>query len=94
MSDARQVRRRTGGYTSPRLIPAAYSRGGFVPLAPAGLLTQPGGSMEKHAQGSAAPAEQSLKYRDMSPRQKAVFVLKLVVLILSFGFIYPNLMSD
>ena len=50
--------------------------------------------MQKHAQGSAAPAQQSLKYRDMSPKQKAVFILKLSVSILSFGFLYPNLMSD
>ena len=50
--------------------------------------------MQKHAQGSAAPAQPSLKYRDMSPKQKAVFILKLSLSILSFGFIYPNLMSD
>jgi len=50
--------------------------------------------MQKHAQGSAAPAQQSPKYRDMSPKQKAVFILKLAVSIISFGFIYPNLMSD
>ena len=50
--------------------------------------------MQKHAQGSAAPAQQSPKYRDMSPKQKAVFILKLSLSILSFGFIYPNLMND
>ena len=50
--------------------------------------------MQKHAQGSAAPAQQSLKYSDMSPKQKAVFILKVAVSIMSFGFIYPNLMSD
>ena len=51
--------------------------------------------MEKHAaQGSAAPAQKSLKYRDMTPKQKAAFILKLTISILSFGFIYPNLMSD
>jgi hypothetical protein len=51
--------------------------------------------MEKHAaQGSAAPAQSSLKFRDMKPLQKAAFILKLTISILSFGFIYPNLMSD
>lgn len=51
--------------------------------------------MEKHAaQGSAAPAQKSLKFSAMTPKQKAVFILKLTVSILSFGFIYPNLMSD
>jgi hypothetical protein len=50
---------------------------------------------DKHAaQGSAAPAEKSLKFRDMTPKQKAVFILKLALSIVSFGFIYPNLMSD
>jgi len=48
----------------------------------------------KHAQGSAAPAQQSLKFRDMTLGQKAVFVLKLTVSILSFGFIYPHISID
>jgi hypothetical protein len=46
------------------------------------------------AQGSAAPAQQSLKFGDMTPKQKAAFIFKLAISILSFGFIYPNLMSD
>jgi len=46
------------------------------------------------AQGSAAPAQESLKFRDMTPGQKALFILKLSISIISFGFIYPNLMSD
>ena len=50
---------------------------------------------DKHAaQGSAAPARTSIGFRNMTPRQKAVFLCKLVLSILSFGFIYPNLMSD
>jgi len=48
----------------------------------------------KHAQGSAAPAQQSLKFRDMTPGQKAVFILKLTLCIVSFGFIYPHIMTD
>ncbi len=46
------------------------------------------------AQGSAATAQRSLKYHEMTPRQKLTFILKLAVCILSFGMIYPNLMSD
>jgi hypothetical protein len=30
----------------------------------------------------------------MTAQQKTIFVLKLSVSIISFGFIYPNLMSD
>ena len=53
--------------------------------------------MEKQAaQGSAATAQQDKKltFKQMSPFQKLVFVCKLTLSILSFGFIYPNLMSD
>lgn len=46
------------------------------------------------AQGSAATAKKALKYRDMTGRQKAVFIMKLALSILSFGFLYPNLMGD
>ncbi len=46
------------------------------------------------AQGSAATAQRKLTFKAMSPSQKMVFVLKLAVSILSFGFIFPNLMSD
>jgi len=30
----------------------------------------------------------------MTSKQKTVFICKLVVSIISFGFIFPNLMSD
>jgi hypothetical protein len=46
------------------------------------------------AQGSAATAQQKLTFKRMSPSQKFVFVLKLAVSILSFGFIFPNLTGD
>ena len=46
------------------------------------------------AQGSAATAQQSLKFDQMTPRQKVIFVMKLAISIISFGFIYPNLMND
>ena len=36
----------------------------------------------------------SLKFKDMSPAQKIVFVLKITACILSGGFIYPNIMHD
>ena len=50
---------------------------------------------EKAAQGSAATAQQkSLTFKQMNPRQKTVFILKLAVSIISFGFIFPNLMND
>ena len=39
------------------------------------------------------PPQKSMPWAEMSSRQKAVFVLKLSVSIISFGFIYPNLMD-
>ena len=38
--------------------------------------------------------KKTLPWKDMNGKQKAVFVCKLVLSIISFGFIYPNLMSD
>jgi hypothetical protein len=46
------------------------------------------------AQGSAATATQRLTFKQMSGRQKTVFILKLAISIISFGMIYPNLMND
>ena len=52
-------------------------------------------SNEKQAaQGSAATAHGKLTFKQMSPRQKTLFILKLTVSIVSFGLIYPNLMND
>lgn len=48
---------------------------------------------QQAAQGSAATADK-LTFKQMSPRQKTMFVLKLAVSILSFGMIFPNLMND
>ena len=39
-------------------------------------------------------SKQKLTYKEMSGRQKTVFILKLIVSILSFGMLFPNLMSD
>jgi len=49
---------------------------------------------QQAAQGSAATAKQKLTYKQMSAGQKTVFILKLAVCIVSFGMIFPNLMSD
>ena len=38
--------------------------------------------------------KKSKPWAEMSKQQKMVFVFKLSLSILSFGFIYPNLMSD
>jgi len=46
------------------------------------------------AQGSAATAQRSLKFHEMSPGQKVKFVLKLALCIVSFGFIYPHISVD
>jgi hypothetical protein len=35
-----------------------------------------------------------LTFKEMPPKQKMVFVLKLAVSIVSFGFIFPNVMGD
>jgi hypothetical protein len=45
------------------------------------------------AQGSAATARK-LTFKQMSPRQKFVFICKLTISIVSFGMIFPNLMND
>ncbi len=37
---------------------------------------------------------QGTPYKQMTPRQKFRFVVKLVVCILSFGMLFPNVMSD
>jgi len=34
------------------------------------------------------------KFADMTPRQKTVFVIKLVVCICAFGFAFPNVQND
>lgn len=33
-------------------------------------------------------------YKDMSPRRKLIFVLKLAICIMTFGMAFPNIMSD
>jgi hypothetical protein len=36
----------------------------------------------------------SPKFAHMTRRQRIVFVLKVVVCVISFGMIYPNIMHD
>jgi hypothetical protein len=48
----------------------------------------PGGTMEHRN------ATQDPKFADMSSFGKIKFVGKVVVFLLSFGFIYPNIFSD
>lgn len=50
--------------------------------------------MSEAKQGSAATAGKSVPFKQMTPRQKFVFICKLTISILSFGMIYPNLMND
>ena len=40
------------------------------------------------------PQAPSLKFKDMSAKQKAIFVLKITVCIISGGMIFPNIMHD
>ena len=49
---------------------------------------------QRATQGSAATAGEKLTFKQMSGAQKAVFILKLAVSILSFGMLFPNLMND
>jgi hypothetical protein len=51
-------------------------------------------SDQQAAQGSAAPAQRSLKYHEMSPGQKVKFVLKVAACMISFGFLFPHILSE
>jgi hypothetical protein len=42
----------------------------------------------------AHPPAASPKFAEMTRRQKFVFVLKVAACVISFGMIYPNIMSD
>ena len=47
-----------------------------------------------HGGAAKAQQEKSLAYKDMSPSQKLRYILKLATCILTFGFVYPNIMND
>lgn len=36
----------------------------------------------------------STPFKDMTPARKMTFILKLAACIISFGFIFPNVMND
>jgi len=48
---------------------------------------------QQPAQGSGG-AKKSLSFKQMSSGQKTVFIIKLAVCIVSFGMIFPNIMTD
>jgi hypothetical protein len=50
--------------------------------------------MSEAKQGSAATARSSVPFREMTLRQKFVFVCKVAVCILSFGFVFPHILID
>lgn len=33
-------------------------------------------------------------YKDMKPKQKVIFVMKLAICIITFGMAFPNVMGD
>ena len=37
---------------------------------------------------------QGMAFKEMEPRRKLVWVLKLMVCIVTFGMAFPNIMSD
>lgn len=51
-----------------------------------------GGLSRKHQMPATRPP--SLRFSEMTRRQKIVFVLKVAVCVLSFGMIYPNIMNE
>jgi len=72
---------------------AAYSRGN--PAGASGTLCNGGNMSEEKqaAQGSAATAQRT-KFDEMKPFQKVKHVCKIALCVLSFGFIYPHIMSE
>ena len=40
------------------------------------------------------PKQEGMPFKQMKPRQKVIFILKLVVCIVTFGIVFPNVMSD
>lgn len=38
--------------------------------------------------------QEGTPFSQMTPRQKLVFIMKLAVCIMSFGMLFPNIMSD
>ncbi|HEY7239910.1 MAG TPA: hypothetical protein VH600_12130 [Burkholderiales bacterium] len=49
---------------------------------------------QQGARGNSGAEKQKLTYKQMSAGQKTVFILKLAACIVSFGMIFPNIMTD
>jgi hypothetical protein len=48
-------------------------------------MRPPGGSMAE---------AQAVRFKEMTGKQKFVYVLKVTVCVISFGMIFPNIMHD
>ena len=48
----------------------------------------------KPAQGSAASVAPGVKFKDMGFFQKLAYVGKVTLCVLTFGFAFPNILSD
>ncbi|HZD20852.1 MAG TPA: hypothetical protein VE325_09280 [Burkholderiales bacterium] len=40
------------------------------------------------------PKQEGVPFKQMKPGQKVVFILKLAVCSVTFGLVFPNVMSD
>jgi len=47
----------------------------------------------RHRGGTVAEA-QAVRFKEMTRKQKFVYVLKVTVCVISFGMIFPNIMHD
>jgi hypothetical protein len=50
--------------------------------------------MEKRTKGKVKKADEGLPFKKMNRHQKVVFILKLSVCIVTFGLVFPHVMSD
>jgi hypothetical protein len=41
-----------------------------------------------------AQKPQGTPYKEMKPRQKVLFILKVAICVLTFGMAFPNVMGD
>lgn len=51
-------------------------------------------STETPAAAPRTPVVPELKFGQMNASQKSVFVLKVIVMLVTFGFAFPNVLSD
>ncbi len=50
--------------------------------------------MDKRTEGDVTKADQGVPFKKMNRRQKVVFILKVAVCIITFGMVFPHVMSD